>query len=108
MREWLSRCRLAARRSIRIRLLLMGGIAAAGPVLLMLLLTLGLERKMNTRLDGVLRRQTDDRLGSVAQGVTSLLQTQFESLQQTLLANLNVFHDAARRRGTVHLRSEER
>ena len=57
MRERLNGWWLAGRRSIRIRLLLTGGIAAAGPALLMLLLTLGLERRMNTRLDGVLLRQ---------------------------------------------------
>ncbi|MFL5494445.1 MAG: methyl-accepting chemotaxis protein [Gemmatimonadales bacterium] len=103
MRERLNRWRRAARRSIRVRLLLTGGIAAAGPVLLMLLLTLGLERRMNTQLDEELRRQTDERLGSVVQGVTSLLQNQFESLQQTLLANLNVLHAVVRRHGAVHL-----
>jgi methyl-accepting chemotaxis protein len=105
VKSWLNRWRLAPRRSIRARLLLTGGIAAAGPVLFMLLLTLGLERRMNTRMDQVLRHQTDERLGGVAQGVMSLLQTQFESLQQVLLANLNVLHDVARRRGGVHLGS---
>src|SRR5204862_250919 len=105
MRERLNGWWLAGRRSIRVRLLLTGGIAAAGPALLMLLLTLRLERRMNTRLDGVLLRQTDDRLGSVVQGVASLLQTEFGSVQQNLLANLNVLHDVARRRGAVHFGS---
>jgi methyl-accepting chemotaxis protein len=105
MAQWLNRWRLASRRSIRVRLLLTGGIAAAGPVLLMLLLTLALERRMNTRLEHVLRQQTDERVGGVARGVMSLLQTQFESIQQVLLANLNVLHDVVRRRGGVHLGS---
>ncbi len=87
------------RQTLEGRLVRLAGRAAAVPVLILLALSLLLMWRLDVRLTAALGADVADRLGSVTNGVVAMLEAQYESVQQTLVANLNVARDVVRRHG---------
>ena len=88
-----------APQALERRLVHLGANAAARPVLVLLVLTLLLMWRLDTRLTGTLATETREHLGQTTHGVSSLLLAQYESLQHLLSNSLNATRDIARRRG---------
>ncbi len=91
------------RSSLAGRLMRLARIAGLVPVASLLTLTLLLAWRLDRKLSANLQQDFRDRLASVSNGVTGLLRSQHESLQQILLTNLNVAEDLVRRRGGLGL-----
>ncbi len=89
-------------KSLERRLVRLVGRAAAIPVAALLALSLLLMWRLDERLSATLEQDVSDRLTGVTRGVTAMLQAQYESLQQILLANLSVAEDVVRRGGGLH------
>ena len=88
-----------APQALERRLVRLGANAAARPVLVLLVLTLLLMWRLDSRLTGTLATETREHLGPASHGVSAMLLAQYESLQHLLSNSLNATRDIARRRG---------
>lgn len=91
---------------IRTKIISMGIVVSILPVLVMLLLIQLQRQKLTSRIGVQLDEQIQKQLSTVASDVSALCTTQNDSVQQTLLANLNVARDTLRRKGDIKLSSE--
>jgi methyl-accepting chemotaxis protein len=92
--------------SLWTKLLGMATVAVAVPVALLLVVTVIQGRLLTGQLAGELRHETDAQLTEVVRGLHNLVQTQYESLDQALVGNLNVARDIIGRAGGLHTTTE--
>lgn len=91
------------RQTLEGRLVHLARLAGIGPVVILLAITLLLAWRLDRQLNSYIGGEIRDRLTAVTAGVSGLLESQHESLSQTLLANLKVAEDVGRRRGGLRL-----
>ena len=92
---------------MKTKIISMGVIVTILPIAVMLVLIAVQKQKLSGRLSKDIDQQLRNQLQTVAKDVYALCQTQNESVEQTLEANLNVARDVLRKKGEVTLSSDK-
>ncbi len=91
--------------SIKSKIISLGAIAALIPVAVTLTILLIQKGNLSDKIESELQKQITSQLTNVAQDMTALCQSQQESIEQTMVANLNVARHFLKTKGGINILS---